>query len=80
MANDTGRDPRVKPVVGDVLTKGNRERTVTTVLHAPFVCRTEEDHKWRCRPNGPMKEVDSNMKQWRKWAKNATVIRKGDDK
>ena len=73
------RDPRRMPVVGDVLEKGRRERVVTVILHDPFVCRTEEDHKWRCRPNGPMKEVSSSLKEWRSWAATATVIKRGDE-
>lgn len=68
----TAEDAKLNPMPGDVLRKDSRTRTVRVVLYGPFVCRTEE---WRCRPNGAIREVDSRLKQWRKWAANAEVIK-----
>lgn len=67
---DAQRDPRVDPRPGDVLRSRNGiVREITVVLWGPSVVRCIEFGR----------EKNPNIKQWRKWAKEATVIKRGPE-
>jgi hypothetical protein len=82
MSETVERDPRVIPKIGDLLARSTRaikaghntytrivRRRVTFVGYNPFVCRSV------CGT----REINSSLKQWRKWTATAEVISRGPD-
>jgi hypothetical protein len=63
------RDPRVDPRPGDVLTRGGDE---VEVLYFRYLLGIA---KWRTRGG---KSMRCSAIAWRKWAANATVVRRGE--
>lgn len=64
------RDPKINPVMGDVLRLGAQERHVDTGKNQQHVrFHVEVGNRWVC---GMV-----NIEMWRNWAKKARVIRRG---
>jgi hypothetical protein len=65
------RDPRIDPMPGDVLRKGRTAREVT--FRSGSVIRYF----------GPLSQVHPALifvMQWRKWAKDAEVLQRGEER
>lgn len=66
------RDPRVSPQRGDVLRKGNGPEI--TVLWVRGLLGTV---RWQTA-DMPVRFQTCSGVEWRKWAANATVVRRGE--
>jgi len=70
------RDPRIDPVVGDVLHLGDRDWKVLKVSGVGAFTDVIAKSEWFGEP----KIEQRYLRSWRRWAKDAEVMKRGDQK
>ncbi len=73
--SETARDPRVDPVRGDELSGGKSIRWVGLVKNG----EVGFTYWGKLNQHGTGNDCFTSLKNWRKWAKDAEIIKRGDE-